>query len=146
MIQVVVVSCESHEQPAESAFEKVRREKLIKLDSAARVAEEQEHIEPVENSLTVQIEDSWTYFKLETGKSLDKNDRSILKLKRLPDLSVSTFKKATVLEYENNELRIRLNEFTDSEKEKQEKFKSNMKEDLEQIRFDIDVLKLKYKS
>jgi hypothetical protein len=142
--QVALIACESHEQPAESAFIKVRKEKFVKLDSAANVAEEQERLEPVETLLTVKITDSWTHFKLETGRHLDKNDRSILKIKRIIDLSVSSFKKATVLENENADLRMRLNDFDDSDKEVQEKFKIKMKEDLDELDVDIELLRTKY--
>lgn len=143
--QIALIACESHEEPSESAFIKVRKEKFVKLDSAANVAEEQERIEPIETLLTETITDSWTHFKLETGRHLDKNDRTILKIKRIIDLSVSSFKKATVLDKENADLRMSLNSFDDADKEVQEKFKTKMKEDLDELDADIELLSTKYK-
>ncbi len=145
LTQLTLIGCESHEQPAESAFIRVRKEKFFKLDSAANVAEEQERVEPIETLLTEKITDSWTHFKLETGRQLDKNERAILKIKRIIDLSVSSFKKANVLENENVDLRMSLNNFDDADKEVQEKFKTKMKEDLEKLEADIELLSTKYK-
>jgi hypothetical protein len=146
LTQITLISCESHEQPSESAFIRVRKEKFFKLDSAANVAEEQERIEPIETLLTEKITDSWTHFKLETGRHLDKNDRAILKIKHILDLSVSSFKKATVLENENTDLRMSLNKFDDSDKEVQDKFKTKMKADLDKLDADIELLSTKYKT
>lgn len=146
LTQITLIACESHEQPAESAVIRVRKEKFFKLDSAANVAEEQDRIEPIETLLTEKITDSWTHFKLETGRELDKNERAILKIKRIIDLSVSSFKKANVLENENTDLRMSLNNFDDADKEVQEKFKTKMKEDLEKLDADIELLSIKYKT
>lgn len=141
-IQFFSVACNSPEPMTELPLEKVSPVGHEEMDSGVHANNELKKLEPIESLLTEQITDSWTHFKLETGKHLDKNDTDILKIKQVVGLNVASLKKALSLEEKNAELRMKLNEFDNSDKVSQQRFKVSMQEDLDLLDADIEWLRI----
>jgi hypothetical protein len=110
-ITLTLLSCESHEQKADEAFEKVKAEKSMPMDTVfiekEFIAEPKKAKEMVKN----EVQDEWLKFKTETEKKIIVNEILIKQIKNTPNLSVKLIRKLLRLEKDNDDIRNQMEEY-----------------------------------
>ncbi len=138
---IILVSCESHEQKADDAFEYIRQEK-VKKDSDLAVIEvvnvEKEKSKPIIQKTQI---DEWTKFKNEVEKKIVLNDLQIAELKSSLNASTKFKKRITSLEIENKDLIKKMDEYKEAEKVKWENFKTDINHQVNTIGIDLNDMK-----
>lgn len=127
-------ACQSPEQKADAAFERVKAEKMLSNDSILvdkALAEEPKKTEVVKT--TIEYIDKWAKFKLEIEKKIVANDNAIKAIKNSPNANAKLLKKATSLEENNNDLRRQLDVYNQEETLRWETFKAMMDHDVNEI-------------
>ena len=147
---VLMVSCKSHEQKTDDAFEQVKEEKKLTNDSDkinnAMVVEKSTVISDTTkgNPVTKKIiPDERTQFKLETAKKIQTNQNKIKQMKALQNVGMN--RKVTSLEKDNNNLMIKMDEYNKDEKLKWELFKANMNQDVNEIGIELKTIRINNK-
>ncbi len=136
-----LLSCESHEQKADDAFEHVKEEKKIAKDSFTTKQEIPKETKLPEPAKKVETLDDWSKFKMDLEKKILTNETNVKTLKELPGASSKTLRKVSNLEQENNELRNQLEQYTEDAKVRLEKFKTQTNHDVNQIGIELkDIL------
>jgi len=148
---IMITSCGPRVQKPADAFDLVKKERMLSNDSSfvskeiikASMKTESVKTEIVKTEIVKKIEtpDEWTIFKLEMEKKIRSNETIIQKIKTLPGLNASSRKKLTNLEKDNNNLKMRLNEYPEEVKAKWETFKSSLSHNANEI--DLELIALK---
>ena len=134
---MILVSCASHGQKGDDAFERVKEEKMLPKDSNAiskEIIEEPKKIEPIKKNET---QDEWTKFKIETEKKIISNENKIKAIKIIPNTNAKLLRKVTSLEKDNNDLRRQMDEYKEEVKAKWENFKATMNHDINEIDIEL---------
>ena len=142
---MIFVSCKSHEQKADGAFEIVKQEKLLSKDSnviSKEIIEEPKKAEPVKK---IETQDEWTKFKMETEKKILSNEKKIKEIKVIPNADAKLLRKITSLEKDNNDLRRQLDQYSEDVKVKWENFKATMNHDVNEIDIELKDIKINNK-
>lgn len=137
LLAMILVSCASHGQKGDDAFERVKEEKMLPKDSNAiskEIIEEPKKIEPVKKN---EIQDEWTRFKIETEKKIISNENKIKAIKITPNTNAKLLRKVTSLEKDNNDLRRQMDEYKEEVKAKWESFKATMNHDINEIDIEL---------
>lgn len=136
---MILVSCESHEQKADDAFERVKEEKMMSKDSNSISKEIIQEPKFVTKNASLNGEvgqenpDEWAKFKMETENKILANENKIKEIKGIPNTNAKLLKKVTFLEKDNNDLRRQMNEYSKEMKSKWENFKAKMNQDVNEI-------------
>ena len=123
---LIFATCESHEQRADEAFERVKAEKMLNKDT---VFIEKKPVEESKSNDVIKkndIQDEWTVFKAEIERKILANSAKIKEIKGTPNVSSGMLKKATSLEKDNNNLKIQMDEYKADVKLDWEKFKTKI--------------------
>ena len=137
-----VISCESHEQKADEAFDIVKKEKkstndtLLTIEDITAEEKKPEVIKEKEH-LT-----DWDKFKLETEKKIMINEDIIKEIKAKPKASSKLLKTMTSLEKDNNDLRKNMDQYKEEAKVMWENFKTKMNHDVNEIHIELKDIKL----
>lgn len=134
---MVLVSCESHEKPADDAFERVKEEKMISNDSdivSKEIIQEPKKTKLVKKNASP---DEWAKFKTETEKKIASNENKIKEIKGIPNANAKLLRKVTILEKENNDLRRQMDEYKEEVKVKWESFKQTINHDVNEIDIEL---------
>ena len=133
----IFVSCESHEQKADDAFESFKENKMMSADGMTL---EKATVEKKSDNT-----DEWSVFKLETEKKIIVNEKLIKNIRSSSESNAGLLKKATSIEKENNDIRKQMEEYKEEEKLKWENFKSTMNHDVNKINIQLKDLKINIK-
>lgn len=136
---MILASCESHEQKADDAFERVKEEKMEPQPKDSNVTSK-EIIQTSKKITTIKkIEnlDEWSKFKAETEKKILVNENQIKEIKDTPSLNAKSLRKVTRLEKENNDLRKQMDEYREEAKMTWEKFKAKMDHSVNEIDIEL---------
>ena len=137
LLVMILVSCASHGQKGDAAFERVKEEKMLPKDSNAiskEIIVEPKKIEPIKKNET---QDEWTRFKIETEKKIISNENKIKAIKITPNTNAKLLRKVTSLEKDNNDLRRQMDEYKEEVKAKWENFKATMNHDINEIDIEL---------
>ncbi len=149
---ILFIACESHEQKADDAFERVKEEKQIDQDSGgADVVMQQPIIQeikiPEAASLDVKkadikviYQDDWAKFRAETEKKILINEGKIKVIKSTPGTSAKMLEELSSKEKDYNDLRRKLDEYSEEMKEALGKFKVKMNHEVNEISIDLNDL------
>lgn len=143
IIAIHIVSCTSHEQKNDAAFDRVKEKKQITNDSTI-----------VNNAMTKQIvktksiavsvkSDDRTDFKNETSKLILNNEEKIKEIRTIPDPSGAMYRKVSGLEKENDNLSILLDQYNKEEELKWVIFKTSMYQQVNDIKVELKTIKIK---
>ncbi|MDD4993236.1 MAG: hypothetical protein PHR83_13500 [Paludibacter sp.] len=147
---LLIVSCKSHEQKTDDAFEQVKEEKKLTNDSNkinnAMVVEKNTVMSDTARKTPDTkkiVPDERTLFKIETAKKIQTNQNRIKQMKALPNMGMN--RKVTNLEKDNNNLMIKMDEYNKDEKLKWELFKANMNQDVNEIGIELKTIRINNK-
>jgi hypothetical protein len=129
LLVVFLISCESHEQTPDDAFENIKELKE-KEGITPEIIQEVEKIE-------VAKPDEWTQFKTETENKIVANEAKIKKIKSIPNASTKLLKQVTDLEKDNNDLRRQMDEYKEEMKVMWESFKIKINHDVNEIDIEL---------
>lgn len=130
---ILITSCESHEIKADEPFEKFKAQKLLEKDSEMQINET--IIAPKKIIIIQKMEapDEWSKLKKEIEKKIQANENTIKELKNNSTTNAKTLKKLTRLEENNDNLKMQIDEYCIEVKLKLEKFKTKMKQDVDDL-------------
>ncbi len=149
---ILFIACESHEQKADDAFERVKVEKKIDQDSGgADVVMQQPIIQEIKTpeaaslevkkaDIQVVYQDEWTLFRTETEKKIRINESKIKAIKSAPGTSAKMLDELSGKEKDYNDLRRKLDEYSLEMKETLGKFKVKMNHEVNEISIDLNDL------
>lgn len=142
---ILIASCESREQKADDAFDRVKQAKEESAGQGVLVTEISK--QPTASVTIKKIEkpDEWTAFRGETEKKVAANDTLIKAIKSNPNSSSKMLKKLANLEKDNNDLRKQLDEYREEVKVKWETFKANMNEQANEIEVELKDIRINSK-
>jgi len=140
-----IMSCESHGDEGENAFESFQESRLMTGDSASINSVEETIEEPIiaHRKDKKEILNEWAQFNVDMEKKLAANENRIVEIKEIPHLSVDAFDKVTALESDNHGMRLELYDYIEVNPERHEKFKIKYAEGINSIKADLDELKIK---
>lgn len=146
----MVVSCKSHEQKTDDAFEQVKEKKRQTNDSDKinnAMLSDKRKILPVKSKVgTIEkntLSNEQGQFKIETIRKIQTNQNKITEMKSLPDAGFD--KKMISLEKANNDLIIKMDEYNKNEKLKWELFKAEMNQQVNEIGIELKAIKINTK-
>lgn len=143
---MMVASCGTNELKSDGAFEQVKKERMLNKDSnivsKAIIVQEPEKREVVKKNENL---DEWEKFKIEMEIKIHVNEDKIKEIKALPNVKSNVNRKVKNLEKENNELRKKIDEYSEDEKMRWETFKVSMNHNANQINIDLNSLKINNK-
>jgi len=154
---IALLSCQSHEQKADDAFERVKVEKKIDQDSGGAVVVAQQPIiqeikvpEPAtlevkKPDVKVINQDEWSVFRAETEKKILMAESKIKIIKATSGTSAKMLEELSSKEKDYNDLRRKLDEYSMEAKEALGKFKVKMNHEVNEINIDLNDLTLKNK-
>ena len=134
---MALVSCESHEQKADEAFESFKEEKMNSKDSI--IIYKDTASKKSENT------DEWSKFKIETEKKIASNEKMIRDIRNIQNASASLLKKIAGIEKENNDFKRQMDEYKEDIKVKWENFKGTMNHDVDKIGIELKDITIKNK-
>ncbi len=138
---ILITSCGSRVQKPDDAFDLVKKERMMSVDSSfvsKEVIQASMKTEPVKK---IETPDEWTIFRLETEKKIRLNENQIKKIKELPDVNANSRRKLSKLEKDNNNLKSMLDEYNDEVKAKWEMFKVSINHSANEIGIELNALK-----
>lgn len=141
----LLLSCQSHEQKADSAFEILKHEKEFSHDSLLIQSELDLQATTTEVVHKAVIMSEWELFKNNFEKKTNANDQKIHQLSKLNGVSDRTQKRINNLKQENNDLRKSLNEYREAEKVRWETFKTEMMHNINTIEIELKDISLNSK-
>lgn len=142
-----VVSCESHEQKADEAFDTVKKEKKLTKDTLLTIEDITVEDIAVEEKKPEVIKEKehlsdWDKFKIETEKKILINEELIKEIKGKPNASSKLLKTMISLEKDNNDLRKNMDQYKEEVKVMWEKFKTKINHDANEIHIELKDIKL----
>lgn len=146
---MIITSCGSHVKKTDDAFDLVKKDRMMSNDSnfvSKKIIEESMKTEIVkknENQVVKENEtpDEWTKFKLETEKKIRQNENKIKEIRGLADLNASLRRKVTNMEKDNNDLKIRMDQYKEEVKVKWEMFQASMNHNVNEINIELNAIK-----
>ena len=144
---MILVSCESHEQNTDNAFEQVKEEKMIsnENDSDSVIKEIIEEPKKLESTIKNENPDEWTKFKIETEKKIRANENKIKEIKGIPNADSKLLRTIISLEKDNNDLRKQMDEYFEEMKVKWENFKTKINHGVNEIGIQLKDIKINNK-
>ncbi|OFY84766.1 MAG: hypothetical protein A3F72_05775 [Bacteroidetes bacterium RIFCSPLOWO2_12_FULL_35_15] len=144
---MILVSCESHEQNTDNAFEQVKEEKMIsnENDSDSVIKEIIEEPKKLESAMKNENPDEWTKFKIETEKKIRANENKIKEIKGIPNADSKLLRTIISLEKDNNDLRKQMDEYYEEMKVKWENFKTKINHNINEIGIQLKDIKINNK-
>lgn len=142
---MIFISCGSHEQKPDDAFDRVKKERMISNDSnfvSKEIIQESMKTEVVKKT---ENPDEWTRFRIETEKKIHLNEKKIKEIRSLPNADASLLRKVSNLEKDNNDQRIRIDKYNEEVKAKWEMFKASMNHNVNEIGIELNTLKINNK-
>lgn len=139
---ILVISCESHEQKADHAFELVKEEKMMFPDSAnidQEIIEEPTKVAFVKKNETL---DEWNIFRVEVEKKIRTNELAIKEIKNMSNADLKLLKKMTSIEQDNNDVIKKMDEYKEEEKVRWENFKTTINHNTQEISIELKDIKL----
>lgn len=137
----IAPSCQSHKQKPDDAFDLVKKDRMLSGDSSfvsAEVIQESLKTEPVKK---IETQDEWTKFKNEMEKKIHQNENKIKEINGLPDAKAGLLRKVANLEKDNNDLKLRMDEYKEEVKVKWEMFQASMNHNVKEIDIELNTLK-----
>ena len=142
---MILISCGSHEQKPDDAFDRVKKERMISNDSnfvSKEIIQESMKTELVKKTENL---DEWTKFKIEAEKKIHMNEKKIKEIRSLPNVNASLLRKVAILEKDNNDQRMRIDKYNEEVKVKWEMFKASMNHNVNEIGIELNAMKLNNK-
>ncbi len=110
-ILVFLSACESHEQKADEAFDRVKEEKRVEMNNPVKSIDSVPPVEKIKIKSTNKNLDEWMQFKNEMEKVIAKNEIKIKEIRKQSNSNAKTFRKLAGLEKDNNDLLKQMNEY-----------------------------------
>jgi hypothetical protein len=129
---ISISSCHSHEQKPDDAFENIKEQKKLNKDSIPPTPEiipEQKKTEVVQKSEN----QDWVSFRTGMEEKIIMNTLKIKSLKAAPESNTKQLRKVARLEKNNTDLRKQMDDYAADAKARQEKFKTSMTQDVNDI-------------
>lgn len=144
---MILVSCESHEQESDDAFEQVKEEKMISNENVSDSVIKEIIEEPkiLKSAMKNENLDEWTKFKIETEKKIRTNENKIKEIKGIPNADSKLIRTLISLEKDNNDLRKQMDEYHEEMKVKWENFKTKINHDINKIGIELKDIKINNK-
>ena len=139
-----VISCESHEQKADEAFEMVKEEKKLTKDTLLTIQDitvEEKKTDVVKEKEKEHLSE-WDKFKSETEKKILLNEDLIKEIKGKSNANAKLLKTMVSLEKDNNDLRKNMDQYKEEVKVMWENFKTKMNHDVNEIHIELKDIKL----
>jgi len=140
LIMTLITSCGLRVQKPDDAFDLVKKERMMSVDSSfvsKEVIQASMKTEIVKKTETI---DEWTKFKIEAEKKIRINDIQIQKIQNLSALKANTRRKLASLEKDNNNLKNSIQEYPEEVKAKLEAFKSSVNHSANTIRTELNAI------
>ena len=138
---IVFTSCSPPKPKVDDAFDHVKKERTLKKDSSNIIKEIVEEPKKLEVVKKKEIQDEWTKYKNEMEFQIHLNANKIKEISSNPHLNDKILRKVKNLESDNNNLRIKIDEYIENEKVNFETFKVSMNHNVNQIGIDLSSLK-----
>lgn len=144
---MILVSCESHEQEKDNAFEQVKEEKMTANEniSDSVIKEIVEEPKKLGSAMKNENPDEWTKFKIDTEKKIRTNENKIKEIKGIPNADSKLLRTILSLEKDNNDLRKQMDEYHEEMKMKWENFKTKINHDVNEIGIELKDIKINNK-
>ena len=139
---MLVVSCVSHEQKTDDAYNQFKQEKKISKDSIVSNNKILANALKTESVKTKVTPDNWTVFINEIERKIHSNEYKIREMKSISEANANLLKKVSTLENNNNDLRKQIDEFNEDMNVKLETFKLKLNHDANEISIELKELKL----
>ena len=139
-----VVSCESHEQKADEAFEMVKEEKKLTKDTLLTIQDitvEEKKTDVVKEKEKEHLTE-WDKFKSGTEKKILLNEDLIKEIKGKSNANAKLLKTMVSLEKDNNDLRKNMDQYKEEVKVMWENFKTKINHDVNEIHIELKDIKL----
>lgn len=137
-----LVSCESHEQKVDEAFDMVKKEKKLTKDTLLTIQDITAEEKKPEVTKEKEHLTDWDKFKIETEKKILLNEDMIKEIKGKPNASSKLLKTMISLEKDNNDLRKDMDQYKEEAKVMWENFKTKINHDANQIHIELKDIKL----
>lgn len=143
-LALAIESCESHEQKADEAFERVKEDKMsikdtgttIPIDTAVRgLAEEPAKPEIVIKTINT---DEWSKFRQELDKKILAGETKIKSIKATPNANSDLISDLSSLEKDFNDLRRKMDEYNEEMKVELGKFRVKMNHEVNVIAIELN--------
>jgi uncharacterized protein (DUF1800 family) len=138
----LLISCGQPVQKPADAFDLVKKERMLSVDSSFVSKEIMQASMKTEAVKKVEIVDEWTKFRIETEKKIKMNEAKIQKIKNIPELKANARKKLASLEKDNNNLKSSLEEYQEEIKAKWEAYKSSVNHSANAIGDELSAIKV----
>lgn len=156
---VILIACESHEKQADDAFEQVKEDKKEAVKNGTYEELSQQPIiqdsvvpeptvkEPIKTEVVTKTinQDEWSKFRAETEKKILANEIKIKAIKAIPGTSAALLEELSTKEKEYNDLRRKLDEYSEEMKESLGKFRAKMNHEVNETSIDLNDLTIKLK-
>ena len=147
LLVLFVVSCVSHQQKPDDAYDRFKQKKMLTKDSV--VNNKKILQDALKTDVTVvkkkETTDEWALFRIEIERKIHANENKISEMKSIQNASANLLKRVSVLENNNNDLRKQLDEFNEEVKVKWESFKIKMNHDANEIGIELKAIKINNK-
>ncbi len=136
---ILLMSCGTHGQKPEEAFEKA---KLIRIQSTDKTSALVEIPVPKKQPVlknTAKL-DEWSLYKIETEKIFSLNRTKIKGIRKIANVKDNFLRKLKGLESDNIDLKTKMDEYLEEEKTKREMFMVQINHDANQIGIELNTV------
>ena len=143
-LSLAIASCESHEQKADEAFERVKEDKMLTKDTGTTIPVENVTVatteEPAKPEIVIKTinTDEWSKFKLELDKKILAGETKIKAIKATPNANSDLITDLTGLEKDFNDLRRKMDEYNEEMKVELGKFRVKMNHEVNVIAIELN--------
>jgi hypothetical protein len=138
---IAISSCHSHEQKPDDAFENIKEQKKLNKDSVPPVPEiisDQKKTEIISSQKKTEVvpkseNQDWVSFRMGMEEKIIMNTLKIKSLKAAPESNTKQLRKVARLEKNNTDLRKQMDDYAADAKARQEKFRTSMNQDVNDI-------------
>lgn len=132
-----LISCVSHEQKPDEAFDNYKNEKNMHEDIVFVSKEVKSETPKLNEKKIVEKTNEWIEYKLEIDKKIALNAKKIKELKELPNVNAKLLRNVTSIQNDNDNLRKQTAEYIEDAKVKWEQFKIKTNHDVNKIDIDL---------
>lgn len=130
---IILISCESHDQRPDNAFESFKQNKILTKDCVLVSQITPQVPDKIEIGHKKEIKNEWEIFETEISKKILSNENKIKEMRDIPDANAKLIKKIASLEKKNNGMRRVIIDYPEEVRVKREEFKTNTREELKAI-------------
>lgn len=142
----ILPACDSKDQKTDEAFERVKEEKMSSNNSGVNNSDTIKEETKTKLEKKVDNCDEWAEFKSETESKILINERKIKEIKNLPNTNGKLFRKVVFIERDNDDLRDQMIQYNKETKERWEKFKMKINQNVSDINLELKEIAINAKN